>query len=233
MGDERAALEAAHTVHDLALKSHNIFTVELSEAFRAELAMRQGRMAEAMQWAQQYHGQHLVPSYAFYSPTMTHLKILVLNDSKQSRELASPLLDDVVTFLSKNHQKRFLAEALALRALLNDSLGSDTAAAEDLQAAIEIAQPGRFVRLFADLGPRLGKLLSRLNLNEEGLFYAGEILAAMADNTENSPTAGTRSRQTDSVDPLSRREEQVLALLAQRLSKQGNCRAIEHLNGHR
>jgi LuxR family maltose regulon positive regulatory protein len=221
MGDDQAARDTAATLHRTALKSQSVFNIELAEAFRAELAVRQGRMAEALQWAQQYKGRPFAPTYAFYSPTMTLLKVLVLDDSVQSRERAAPLLDELVDFLRQIHQKRFLAETLALRAVFHDALGNIEAALDDLNAAIGIAQPGRFLRLFADLGPRLGKLLNRLDLNEEGLNYVGEILGAF-ENAHEAATAGgvipARKSLAQSIDTLSRREEQVLGLLADRLS---------------
>jgi LuxR family maltose regulon positive regulatory protein len=217
-GEREAALEMADILHDIALASHNTFTVEVAEGFRAELAMRQGRMAEAKQWADQYQGFHLAPTYAFYSPSMTLLKVLVLENSEESRLRAATLLDKLVAFLDSKFQKRFLAETLALRSLLREGAGDIDAATEDLAAAISIAQPSRFLRLFADLGPRLGRLLSRLDLDEEGLTYVGEILAALAENPDPRVAAGVQPTAMKSVDALSRREEQVLSLLADRLS---------------
>lgn len=221
LGDAQAASNVAADLHDMVFRTQNIFLAGLSEAFSAELAMRQGRMAEAMRWARHYDPEPLTPMYAFFSPTMTFAKALVLDDSEASRARAAALLDRLVDYLSEIHNNRFLIEALALRALLRSATGEQDAARGDLTRAIGIAQPGRFLRLFVDLGPRLGKLLSGLELDEEGVSYVGEILAAFSQPFGNASTEITMlpaGAKELGVDALSSREQQILGLLAERLS---------------
>ena len=95
-------------------------------------------------------------------------------------------------------------------------------ATRDLTAAISAALPGRFIRLFVDLGSSLARLLSSLDLDEESLIYVGEILAAFRDNpaTTGTAVAATAAQRKDhrKVDALSKRELQILALLAERLN---------------
>jgi LuxR family maltose regulon positive regulatory protein len=159
--------------------------------------------------------------YSPVSPALVLAKILVLDDSEDDRERAGAVLEKLIDYLNRTHNNRFLAEALALRAMLRDTQGLSQAAADDLMAAIALAQPGRFIRLFVDLGPGLGTLLSRLDLDEEGLRYVGEILGAFgqpAVQTGGDIAAAPAATQTIDVDPLSNREQQILKLLAERLS---------------
>lgn len=221
LGDAQAASNIAADLQEMVGRAQNIFLAELAEAFSAELAMRQGRMAEAMRWTQQYDPEPLTAGYAFYSPTMTFVKILVLDNSEVSRKQVAPLLDKLVDFQANICNNRFLIEVLALRALLRSATGEMAAARDDLTRAIGLAQPGRFLRLFADLGPRLGKLLSGLELDDEGVHYVGEILAAFSQpagsaSTEVKPLAASTNEV--GVDALSNREQQILGMLAERLS---------------
>jgi LuxR family maltose regulon positive regulatory protein len=215
------AAEIARHLHDLALKSKNVFLVGLAEAYESELALRNGRLAMAMEWADRFDPEPLTSVYGFYSPTIVLAKILVFADSSPSRNRAKALLDRLVDYLTSVNNRRFLIEALALRAMLHEALGNRASADADLIGALRLAQPSRFIRLFVDLGPRLGTLLNRAQVDEEGLAYVGEILAAFQESATKHPVAG----QTESakggqpmIEPLSQRELQILALLAERLS---------------
>jgi ATP/maltotriose-dependent transcriptional regulator MalT len=221
LGNPAEATKVACSLQEYALKSQNTFLILQAEAFKAELALRQGRIAEALSWANRFDPEPLTPMYVFYSPAMTLAKILVLENSEKCRERADRLLIKLIDYMVRTNNKRFHIEALALRAMLLDSTGDDGDARTELVRAVLIAQPGRFIRLFVDLGPRLGKLLHGLELDESCLAYVGEILAAFNNcYVESTPgsTVPPATTQDIGVEPLSGREQQILALLADRLS---------------
>ena len=220
-GETQKAEQIARHLHDLALKSKNVFLVGLADAFEAELALRNGRLAMAMEWADRCEPEPLTSTYGFFSPTIVLAKILVVADSSSSRSRATALLDRLVEYLTTVNNRRFLIEALALRAMLREALGNRESADADLLQALRLAQPNRFIRLFVDLGPRLGTLLNRIKVDEEGLAYVGEILAAFQDSSAARPVSDNTAcahGEQPIVEPLSPRERQILALLAERLS---------------
>jgi LuxR family maltose regulon positive regulatory protein len=220
-GEIQTATQIARHLHDLALKSKNVFLVGLAEAFEAELALRNGRLVTAMEWADRFDPEPLTSTYGFFSPTIVLAKILVLANSPSSRSRAKVLLDRLVHYLTTVNNRRFLIEALALRALLRDALGGREPADADLSRALRLAQPSRFIRLFVDLGPRLGALLNRMQVDEEGLAYVGEILAAFQATSATDLGTGETAHPNEEqfvVEPLSQRERQILKLLAERLS---------------
>ena len=85
-----------------------------------------------------------------------------------------------------------------------------------------MAEPGGFIRLFVDLGPRMADLLKQLIKQNVAVGYIGQILAAFREDERavgpevaDQPIASPRQPL---VDPLTHRELDVLDLLAQRLS---------------
>jgi LuxR family maltose regulon positive regulatory protein len=220
-GETPKAAQIARHLHDLALKSRNVFLVGLAEAYESELALRNGRLVTAMEWADRCDPEPLTSTYGFFSPSIVLAKILVVADSPASRSRAKALLDRLVDYLTSVNNRRFLIEALALRAMLREAAGNRESADADLLQALRLAQPSRFIRLFVDLGPRLGALLNRAQVDEEGLAYVGEILAAFQGSSATQPATGDAAGATGEqtvIEPLSQRERQILALLAERLS---------------
>ena len=221
LGDTAKATSVSSALTEFALNTQNAYLVGHAEAFSAEIALRQGRIAEALSWAERFDPEPLTPMYVFFSPQLTQAKVFVLDDAAESRERADALLDRLIDYLTSTHNKRFLLEALALRAMLLDAKGESEAARVELKRAIEMAQPGRFIRVFVDLGPRLGNLLHRVKLDEDSLGYVGEIVAAYQSNRIDSKSVAAPALAVSAglgVAPLSKREQQILGLLASRLS---------------
>jgi LuxR family maltose regulon positive regulatory protein len=221
LGDSQRASEVMATAKALAARVRNVLQTAVVDAFAADLAFRQGRLSEARQWADRFESEPLIPMYAPVSPALVLARLLVLDEREGNVERAQALLERLVAYLAETHNNRFLAEALALRAILRDRLGDASGATDDLERAVFLAQPGRFIRLFVDLGPAAGRLLGRLDLDEEGVQYVGEILAAFtqraSDDVPDAAPVPAEGMQVG-LETLSKREQQILTLLSQRLS---------------
>ena len=97
--------------------------------------------------------------------------------------------------------------------------GDEAGARKALAKAVQLALPGGFIRLFTDLGAGVARLLNRLELDAEGQRYVGRIQAVFkGDSTAGATPSAVPTDQSGRVDLLSKRELEVLALLAQRLS---------------
>ncbi len=221
LGRVREARDLAESVAAHMLETNNAFVLPFAQAFVAELDVRLGRSAEAVHWADRFDPGPLLPMYMFHVPELTLAKVLIGQNEPDSLQHADELLARLYEYVERTQNQRFLIEVLVLQALLREERGDEPSALAAIERAVRLAQPGGFIRVFVDLGPRLVKLLSRLDLDEEGLRYVGQILAAfMSDGTSvlsqsNEPQVEARQHL---VEPLSQRELEILALLAERLS---------------
>jgi len=221
-GRPQEAQEAAQSAVDFALETGNTTLLPQAQAFLAELALMQGKIATAGQWAVQLDPvPPLSPVYGIFSPHLTLVKIRLAQNTPTSREQAAGLLSRLQAFFASIHSTRFLTETLALQALLSSAEGDQPAALAALQRAITIAEPSEFIRLFVDLGPSMAHLLEQLRHQGVAPGYISLILAAFEEKEDTVTGEGGRARgaQVASLaDPLTPRELEVLALLARHLT---------------
>ena len=190
---------------------NDIVLLQRALAYRANLALRQGRMATAVSWAQGFDPYPLAAVSRFFEPRQTLAKVLIAQGTPDSLEQAGSLLVRLQAFYLQIHSTRCLIEVLTLQALLHDTQGDEPAALKVLSRAVHLAQSGGFIRLFVDLGPGVTGLLNRLDLDAEGQRYVGKILAACQSDGE--------AKAGMALDhPLTKRELEILKLLALNLS---------------
>jgi LuxR family maltose regulon positive regulatory protein len=207
-----------------AIDTNNQEAIRIIRAFEAEYAFRRGHLAEASQWAESFMSKPITVPYLFYFPQLTLVRILMAQDTSDSRQQAADRLNQLYDFLTSIHNKQFQINVLALQALHHDTLGEKSAALDKLTTALNLAEPSGFIRLFVDLGPQMFGLLKQLVRQNVALDYIGQILAAFRDDEQAVITEAANQPITSDhqplVEPLTNRELDVLELLAQRLSNQ-------------
>ena len=196
----------------------DLMLMDLAKAFLAELALRQGRCAEAGRWAKEVDLGTPGGVFRFYVPHVTRAKILIDEEAPE----ATRYLEQLTKAYASSHSHRVLMDVLPLQALLADRMGDPKQANHALQRALALALPGGSLRFLIDMGPEAARLLHGLELEGEPLQFAGRILAGFQTST---PRGGDREtggapdpRPRSLLDPLSAREMQVLALMADHLS---------------
>jgi len=207
---------------DYLVETRNEALQRLVQAFAAELAAVQGDLDTAGRWATTVGTEIPLGGMGFfYAPQLTLPKVLLAMNTSASRQQASEALSRLYDFVTTTHNTRFTIEVLALQALLEDAQGDERAALALLEQAVLMAEPGGFIRLFADLGPRMAGLLARLQRTGVAPRYTGQILQALGEYTPVAPNrsaAVSVAGRPELVEPLTEREREVLALLAQRMS---------------
>ncbi len=226
-GQPDKAREIVEVMLSVALETHGANTLFAARAFQAELALRQGRLAEASQWATQYEVPLSSPLPYFYTPPVTLARILLAQDTPASRQQAGQVLSELVNHVTTIHYTHIQIPALALQAMLHCAEGDEERALAALEQAIVLAEPGGFIRLFVDLGPRLDPLLARLAQRGVASAYIAEIRAAFdgpevqpanAAKLEKVVAAAVQTRSPILAEILTNREMDVLLLLEQRLT---------------
>jgi len=221
-GSAQEAQAVARSIVDFMLETGNTSLLPQAQAFQAELALMQDRIATAGQWAAQLDPvPPLSPVYGVFSPHSTLVKVWLAQNTPSSREQAGDLLGRLQAFFASTHNSRFLIETLALQALLSSTEGDEAAALTVLKQAITLAEPGGFIRLFVDLGPSMARLLEQLRHQGVAPAYISRILAAFEMRDAPQAAEGgpaSRAQGESLVDPLTPRELEVLALLARHLT---------------
>jgi LuxR family maltose regulon positive regulatory protein len=226
LGLSDQALEVAQSIARLTFECGNQMFMGLAEAFQADLDLRQGRIALADQWAKAFtvpvpHGMH-----RFFNAELSFIKILMARNTRESLKSATELLDSMHQLLEKVHHRRLMIDTLGMQALLNDSLGQESTAFENLCRALALAEPGGFVRPFLDLGDQLGNLLKRLLVQKTDLKYGEQVLTAFnnektvivpdVSDTQNAERLSLSNQAL--VDPLTKREIEILMILSKRFT---------------
>jgi LuxR family maltose regulon positive regulatory protein len=114
-----------------------------------------------------------------------------------------------------------LLESTVLQSLAARAQGDRVPAMEALERAMATAEPEGFVRIFVDEGAPMARLLSEALLGGVRPAYVRQLLAAFPADELRAPGAAPAGRKDSRLaEPLSRREVEVLCLLADGLTNQ-------------
>jgi LuxR family maltose regulon positive regulatory protein len=111
-------------------------------------------------------------------------------------------------------------KALLLQALALQAQGDQDQAEQALGEALALAEPGGFVRTFVDEGPPMARLLAAAAGRVRTPHYFDKLLAACEAEIQKRNDISSRLPSQPLIEPLSRREVEVLHLIAQGLSNQ-------------
>jgi LuxR family transcriptional regulator, maltose regulon positive regulatory protein len=188
-------------------------------AQRARLLLAQGDLAEAARWTKE-RGLDAddEPVYPRERGHLVLARVLLAQD-RPGQALA--LLDRLHAAAAAQDRVGSLIEIGALRALALAANGQEAAAVAALAGALTLACPQRYVRVFADEGPPMTALLSRLIAAQRAEHAAHRIplgcLARLRQAFDAEHPAPDHERTTTPqgiVEPLTSRELEVLEMLA-------------------
>lgn len=134
---------------------------------------------------------------------------------------ASPLIETISSLVEEAERRERITsaiEALILRSYVFHAAGNHPAAAEGLSHALTLGAQGGYVRIFADEGGQLLHLLEKYRPQLHApRTYTDQILGILRqENTHHAPrtTHTVPLTPADNTVPLTRRELDILALLA-------------------
>jgi len=216
-GLEDEARAIADEVVTFALTINNPYILSLAKAFEADLVLRLGSLAEAIEWSKNHDPYPLRPPLRFYTPKVTLAKVYLAEGTTESFRKAESLLNTLLDYYTQIHNVQFQVRVMALKALLNFKRGNLEKAIDRLTEAFVLTKPRGFVRTFVDLGEDMSVLLTQFPPEHPFADYAKKLHTAFPGKTVTTPTS-----QVDEVNSilLTDREFEIILLLHQRLSNQ-------------
>jgi LuxR family maltose regulon positive regulatory protein len=167
--------------------------------------------------------------------------VLAIEGSPESLAMAARDLSRLREQAMTINSTRYLCELFALGALILRGQGEERDAFEALRQALALGETRGLIRVFVDLGPEMSRLLTLFVARHGPTEYRRQLLAAFAADVSvlgqiGSPAAvrlsgGEAARAIDPlvdelIEPLSRRELDVLFLLSQRLTDKEIAREL-------
>jgi LuxR family maltose regulon positive regulatory protein len=214
-GRDTEALQVVDDAIAFLLKAGNTTQLPYIQALQAEIALRQGDLPAASHWVEKLDSlPPLQPLHRFFEPHFTLVKIWLAQNTPESQAKAGVLLTRLQEYLTETHNTRYLIDTLALQALLAEAKGEQAIALVALEKSLRLAQPGGFIRVFADMGSQMSRILSQLKVDRELQTYVGKIQTAFSQLQESVD----KNNQNQLENPLTNRELQVLELLRRRMS---------------
>jgi LuxR family transcriptional regulator, maltose regulon positive regulatory protein len=229
-GDEAGALEAIGQAERVKLSPQMVALYNPVPAWRAQLLLARGEVAAATRWA----GERGLragdePAYPREREYLALARVL-LAEHAPGRALG--LLDRLRAQAAAQERTGSLIEVGALRALALADGGDQAAASASLAEALALAAPEGYVRVFADEGAPMARLLGRLAAAQRTgrvVFpapvpqrYLERLVRAFQPATPSgaAPPATSDTERAGLAESLSGRELEVLRLLAAGKSNQ-------------
>jgi LuxR family maltose regulon positive regulatory protein len=206
-------------------------------AVRAQLALAQGDLDAAVQWADTsgLHADDLdlpFPREAEYlSFARTQIALQRHNGGRRAPLDIIRLLDRLLAAAEASGRMGSVIEILIVRALALNAQGELSGALAALERALRLAEPEGYVRIFVDEAAPMAALLARVvGHGSPVAAYAASLLTAFPDELRIEKVESRNPSTTNSqfsilnsqllVEPLTEREIEILRLIAAGSSNQ-------------
>ncbi len=178
------------------------------ERCQVELWLLQGKLRSAVHWADaMLTDAALEERPESEAARLALVRVLILKGDAASLDRASSLLDRLLQRAEHDGRLGIRIESLALHALAHQQRGDLVAAMTALEHALRMAELEGYVRLFADLGLPMARLLQEARSRDVMPDYVATLLAACGVASADGG-GGTLA------EPLSERETEVLQRIA-------------------
>jgi LuxR family transcriptional regulator, maltose regulon positive regulatory protein len=215
-GDFGGALDLLDEAERLYIRSPNPYVRPVA-ARKARVWMRQGRLAEVLEWAREAglsSGDDLSYVREFEHITLARVLIARYTSDRVDSAIheAMSLLERLLQAADEGGRMGSVIEILVLHALAYEAQSNDALALAPLSRALVLAESEGYVRIFLDEGTSVAVLLEKAAKHGIGPNYVRHLLTALGKAEDRTP--GNQVM----IEPLSERERDVLRLLATNLT---------------
>jgi LuxR family maltose regulon positive regulatory protein len=221
-GDVEAAAEYLERARPLLEQAPFPDWTSRFERCQLDLWLAQDRLRAAVAWADATLAAGVLEARPESEVAQLALvRVLTVNADVPARDRALALLARLLQAAEAEGRAGIQIEALALRALAHWQGGDRAGAMVSLERALRLAEPEGYVRLFADLGHPMSRLLQEARSRNVMPDYVARLLAACG-----SDPASAGARGWTLPEPLSAREQEVVKLIAAGLTNREIAEAL-------
>jgi LuxR family maltose regulon positive regulatory protein len=202
----------------------NATVLSIVQAFEAEFALSRGDFPQAHQICKHADFDVRPPCWFLYVPQLTPIKCLLAEGTEDSLKKAHTRLIEWEERMRRINRVNVRIDILSLLALVCHKQSDEAAASEHLQTALELAEPGGWIRTFVDLGMPMIDVLKISVQHQSGQTYAQQVLKACQweyrkiAHSKPVETFKPRISEQPPHNVLTPREIDILPLLAEGLS---------------
>ncbi len=178
------------------------------ERCRVDLWLAQNTLRSAVTWCDTVLKEDSESQPLSEVTRLTVARVLIHRGDPEALEQADRLLHRLISTADELGQSGVKIEALAMRSMIHEKRGDQPGMLTDLEQALRLAEPEGYVRLFADLGLPMARVLQEARNRGVMADSVTRLLAAFDDDAVGDSLA----------EPLSPREHDVLMLMAAGLS---------------
>jgi LuxR family maltose regulon positive regulatory protein len=215
LGDADAANGALDDLLQL-VRSRDPSLVPIADSCRARLGLLRGDSDWAIQWAQSYVGMPAAVELSIWIevPVLTQARVLLADGAGKHLDRAVELLESVRRQAEHWHFVPQMIEVQVLQALALERLGKQQESLDTLYSALSLAGPGGWIRPFIESAEAVSRLMAELPPGKaSGRFMRG--VSDLLGTGRRHPHQRLAAQAM--VEPFTRREVDVLNLLARRL----------------
>jgi len=218
--DARNTLRKAEGLAQRAKVDH--FIICWLDECRLRLWLSEGNLEAAVRWAQTSGLR--VDNNLSYHHDLHHINLARVLVAQGVQQPSGTFLDEALGLLARllvaADEAGWIHEEikiLTLQAMALTAGGDSEDALIALTRALTLAEPGGYVRTFIDDGKPMGRMLRQAVTRGIAVGYAGKLLAALEEEIDDEVRGIKPTSSPPLVDPLSKRELEVLRLLTTHL----------------
>jgi LuxR family maltose regulon positive regulatory protein len=207
-GDHEGAEDDLERARPLVESAQFAHWTSRFERFQLELWLALDKLRAAVDWSDAMLHDAIPEEQPESEVTQLAMAwVLIVKGDSPSVERALTLIENLLHKAETVGRKGVTIEAFALQALAHGRRRETAAAMTSLERALRLAEPEGYIRLFADFGLPMARLLQEARSRAVLQEYVEKLLAAFVDNLGFHTRAAL-------PEPLTRREQEILELVA-------------------